>query len=151
QPSHTLIRHSKWTMLGAALLLALLVTALGRSPAAYAANITVVDGEVAVSDNGLCSLREAIINANADALTHDDCTAGSGADTIILPAAGTFNLTDSFANYNGATGLPQITSIIIVEGNGSTINRSSGAIRLMAVSSAGTLTLNDLIMTNGAM
>ena len=44
-----------------------------------------------LASDGTCSLREAIINANHDAATWPDCPAGSGADTIVLPA-GTYVL-----------------------------------------------------------
>ena len=54
-----------------------------------------------MADNGLCSLIEAINNANdlvdgqGNQPGHDDCAAGNpaGVDTIILPAAGSFSLT----------------------------------------------------------
>ncbi len=135
-----------------ALVALLALAGLLRPPAAHAAAINVTAGEVAVSANGQCSLREAIINANNDAATHADCTAGSGADIITLPAATTFALTNSFAAYNGNTGLPQVTSAITIDGNGSTIDRNSGTgFRLFALSSAGNLTLNDLTLTDGAM
>ena len=140
-------RPSLWLALMALLALA---GAL-RPPSAHAANITVAAGEVAISSNGLCSLREAIVNANADAATHADCTAGSAADVIIL-AAGTYSVANSYASYSGGTGLPQITSTITIEGNGATIDRSGAAVyRLFAVSSTGNLTLNDLMLTDGAM
>ena len=43
--------------------------------------------------NGHCTLREAILNANADTdLTDGDCAAGDGADTIFL-SSGTYALT----------------------------------------------------------
>ena len=127
------------------------VLALSSLPL-YAAGISVAAGVVEINGaDGQCSLIEAIINANDDAATHPDCAAGSGADTIIFPAAATFNLTASYASYSGATGLPQITSNITFDGNGSTINRSSGSFRLLAVSSAGSLTVNDLTLSNGIM
>jgi CSLREA domain-containing protein len=53
---------------------------------ALAATITVTTtGDTLVTD-GNCSIREAIINANNDAATWPDCAAGSGTDTIVLPA-----------------------------------------------------------------
>jgi len=141
-------RTSLWLAVVALLALA----AVLRPPAAHAANITVAAGEVAINANGQCSLREAIINANNDAATHADCAAGAaGVDTITL-AVGTYTLTDSFASYSGATGLPQITSAITIDGNGATIDRSGGNVfRLFAVSNTGNLTLNDLALTDGAM
>ena len=69
-----------WSLAGAALLLA-----LGRGVGA-AATITVTTSNPNIAADGQCSLIEAIVNANNDAATHADCPAGSGADTIVLPA-----------------------------------------------------------------
>src|SRR5262245_19348174 len=69
-----------WSLAGAALLLA-----LGQN-VATAATITVTTSNPNIAADGQCSLIEAIINANNDAATHADCPAGSGADTIVLPA-----------------------------------------------------------------
>ena len=69
-----------WSLAGAALLLA-----LGQG-VATAATITVTTNNPNIAADGQCSLIEAIVNANNDAATHADCAAGSGADTIVLPA-----------------------------------------------------------------
>src|SRR5262249_45424184 len=69
------------SLAGPALLLAL-------AQAGQAATITVNTTVAKIADDGKCSLVEAIINANNDAKTHADCDAGSGPDTIMLPAAG---------------------------------------------------------------
>ena len=149
--SHTHRSRNSWRWGLLALALLTLIGTL-RPPAAHASNITVAAGEVAVSANGQCSLREAIINANNDAATHVDCVAGSGADIITLPSSATFAIADSYASYSGNTGLPQVTTHITVEGNGSTIDRNSATeFRLFAISSAGNLTLNDLTLTDGAV
>lgn len=58
---------------------------------AHAATITVTTTTDELVTNGACSLREAIRNANADAQLHPDCLAGSGPDTITIPA-GTYQL-----------------------------------------------------------
>ena len=143
-------RLSRWALL-VALLLALLAGFAARPPAAHAANITVAASEVAILENNVCSLREAITNANADAQTYDDCAAGSGADTITL-ASSTYNIGDSVGAYLfGNNGTPAVTSVITIEGSGATINRSAGSLRLLLVTSGGNLTLNDLSLTNGAM
>ena len=143
-------KTAAWRWPVVAIILLALAGAL-RPPLAHAATITVAAGEVAVSANDQCSLREAIINANNDAATHADCTAGSGADIINL-AAGPYSVTDSYAAYSGNTGLPQIATNITINGNGATIDRNSGTgFRLFAVSNAGNLTLNDLSLTDGAM
>src|SRR5262245_37053369 len=87
-----------------------LALALSNAPPAQAASITV---------NGTCSLIDAITAANTDTAT-GGCSAGSGADTITLPG-GTITLT-SINNGSGGTanGLPQITSTITIDGNGTT-------------------------------
>jgi len=58
---------------------------------AHAATITVTTTSDTLATDGSCSIREAIINANNDAAVWPDCAAGSGADTIALPA-GTITL-----------------------------------------------------------
>jgi CSLREA domain-containing protein len=63
--------------------------------ASHAAIITVTTTEDEVAVNGRCSLREAIRAADSDA-TVDACPAGSGADTILVPAGiYTLTLTDT--------------------------------------------------------
>ncbi len=62
--------------------LALLVMA---APAAGATTITVTTTADELNSDGDCSLREAIRAANTDAAV-DTCPAGSGTDTIIVPA-----------------------------------------------------------------
>jgi len=70
----------------------LAIVALPVSAAIF--NVATFDDELAA--NGACSLREAIVNANDNALTHDDCLvagdAGPAVDVINLPA-GTYELT----------------------------------------------------------
>ena len=137
---------------------ALLMAALAVAPVpvAHAATINVAAGEVAVIDNDTCSLREAIINANDGAQTHDDCEAGSGgADTINLAAGSTYTLTDAPGAYDadGPNGLPDITSQVTINGNGATIQRSSAGgtpdFRIFHVAAGGDLTLDDVTITNG--
>ncbi|HEX6288136.1 MAG TPA: PA14 domain-containing protein [Herpetosiphonaceae bacterium] len=81
---------------GRRLLITLLVSlalSLFGTPArtALAASITVTTTVDEVSANGQCSLREAVRAANLDQAV-GGCPAGSGADTIMLPA-GTYPLT----------------------------------------------------------
>jgi hypothetical protein len=133
------------TLAGAALLLAL---AQGIS---QAATITVDTNIPRINSDGLCSLIEAIVNANDDAATHADCGAGSGADTIELPAAATHTVTSRSASYYGSTGLPTITSQITIEGNGGKIaGKKNARFRLFAVESSGDLTLQNVIVSGGS-
>ena len=81
-----------WSLAGAALLLA-----LGQGVGA-AATITVTTNNPYIISDGQCSLIEAINNANNDAATFPDCAAGSGADTIVLPANANVTLSAVYAS-----------------------------------------------------
>ena len=118
-----------------------LMLALGQSPA-LAATIPV---------EGSCTLVNAITAANTDSAT-GGCPAGSGADTIVLPAGSTQTLTTVNNSTYGPTGLPVISSVITIAGQGSTITRASGApeFRLLAVSSTGELTLQETTVSGGS-
>ncbi|HOU41971.1 MAG TPA: hypothetical protein PK829_11965, partial [Promineifilum sp.] len=152
------LRRARLSLAAAALLLA-----LGGAPrlaplaAAPAVIITVANGEVDLDDNGLCSLVEAIDNANdttdgrGDEAGHDDCAAGNpaGADIVALPAGGAFTLTDYTSYDYGYTALPLITSTITISGNGSTLQRTGGdELRFLAASGAD-LTLDHVTLQGG--
>ena len=93
QGGRRLQHRMAWSLAGAALLLA-----LGQG-VATAATITVTTNDPRIIPDGQCSLVEAIVNANNDAATHADCPAGSGADTIVLPA----NANVTLSNAAGTT------------------------------------------------
>jgi parallel beta helix pectate lyase-like protein/VCBS repeat protein len=125
QGGRGLQRRLAWSLAGAALLLA-----LGQG-VSNAATITVTTNNPYVISDGQCSLIEAIVNANNDAATYPDCPAGSGADTIVLPANANLALSAVYARTYGQfgdpVGLPPITSRITIEGNGATIARQANA------------------------
>jgi len=140
-----------------ALFLSLLGGALTVTPA-RAASIVVNTNADNVTVDGLCTLREAITNANNDAATNPDCTAGSGADTITFAADYTITLTGSQ--------LPAITGTLTINGIGPTsantiiqasscdpINLPGGCVptvnRVFQVSSTGNLTLDMLTVRYG--
>jgi hypothetical protein len=114
-----------WSLAGAALLLA-----FGQG-VATAATITVTTNNPNIAADGQCSLIEAIVNANSDAATHPDCPAGSGADTIVLPANANVMLSAvysrTYGQFGSTIGLPPIASRITIEGNGATIHRQGNA------------------------
>jgi len=96
-----------------------------------AATITVTALNDTLINNGACSIREAIINANNDAATWPDCAAGSGTDDINLPAGvitlSIPNLPSGFTDENQClTGDLDINSPMTINGhaNGTTINGS---------------------------
>ncbi len=77
---------ARWT----AIVALMAAVALGMTSAPQAASITVDTVDDEVNTDGDCSLREAVQSANTDSAV-DGCSAGSGADTITLPA-GTYSL-----------------------------------------------------------
>ena len=89
-------------------------------------------------------LVKAINDANAN---------GPGTDVIDLDGSCVFQLGDVDNTVDGNNGLPAITSSIVINGNGATVRRSSGAqkaaIRLFYVAQGGDLTINDLILYDG--
>jgi hypothetical protein len=139
-----------WSLAGAALLLA-----LGQG-VATAATINVTTNDPRIAADGQCSLVEAIVNANNDAATHPDCPAGSGADTIVLPAKANVMLSNAhetlYTYYANPIGLPLITSRITIEGNGAIIARegTASAFGLMAVTNSGDLTLQSVTLRGGS-
>lgn len=102
-----------------------------------------------INVNASCTLIDAITAANTDTAA-GNCSAGSGADTIVLPAKSMQNLT--VAN-NSSNGLPVITSQITIAGNGSTIKRDTPTLlfRIFEVGSGGNLTLNSTTVSGGSL
>jgi hypothetical protein len=100
-------------------------------------------------------LIDAITAANTDIAT-GGCPAGSGADTIVLPAGSTQTLTAVNNNADGPNGLPSITSnlTIIGAGAGQTIieaaDSSARGFRLFHVAATGVLNLNGLTITGSS-
>lgn len=99
------------------------------SPHAKASTINVNSLGDALATDGACTIREAIINANNDAATWPDCAAGSGSDTINLPAGTiTLNIPNSPSPFTTEdlclTGDLDITSSLTINGHsgGTTIN-----------------------------
>ncbi len=100
-----------------------------------------------------CTLRDAITAANTDTAT-GGCVAGNGADTIELLADATITLTEVDNNSDGPNGLPSITSEVIINGNGSIVERDGAdktpEFRIFAVAAEGGLTLKNLTVSNGS-
>src|SRR3954468_13614833 len=138
------------------ILLALLASLLGSTvfvTPAHAAGITVSNGADTTADDGFCSLREAIDNANNDAQLYNsagECAAGIGSDsisfdpslsgaTIYLGAALTLS---SDVTIDGSTLASQITI------SGDSDNDGTGDVQAFSVNS-GTVALNSLKITKG--
>jgi len=116
---------------------------------ARAASLVVDSAADTIANDGACTLREAITNANAnDQSGSTDCAAGSGADAITFAADYTITLDGSQ--------LPVITSEITVTGNGAAntiiqanANPNMATYRVLEISAAGNLTLDGVTVRNG--
>jgi hypothetical protein len=134
------VRRALQRRLGLPLAVLALWLALGLVPV-QAATIPV---------GGACTLVDAIVAANTDTAT-GGCPAGSGADTIVLPAGSTQILRRVHNDTYGPTGLPVVRSVITIAGQGSTIARDREApeFRLLAVNNTGELTLQETTVSGG--
>ena len=117
---------------------------------AQAATITVDTTADDDTSNGNCTLREAIIAANSDTAV-DNCAAGSGQDTIQLPA-GTYTLSIVGVNEDAAaTGDLDITDDLILTGveTASTIIDGDGIDRVFQVIGTITVDISGVTIKNG--
>ncbi|MGQ0600807.1 MAG: choice-of-anchor Q domain-containing protein [Anaerolineales bacterium] len=123
-----------------------------QAPAVEAASLIVnTTADPNSPGDGLCSLREAINNANTDLdLTSGDCVAGSGADIITFSVTGIISLTQVPATLTHA--LPTITTHVTLIGPGAanlTIRVHANSVGVFAVGSGGTFTLSGLRVADG--
>ncbi len=127
------------------------VLALAVSPASLSASsISVTTTLDVVADDGLCSLREAIVAANTDTPSGQqagECAAGNGADDVLLPS-GTYVM--SIAGTTDGTGDFDIRSDLTIEGEGpiSTVIDGGGLDRVFEVHGT-EVRLTDLTVRNG--
>ncbi len=125
------------------------------SPSAWAATITVNTTSDELNSDGDCSLREAINAANSNGAV-DACTAGSGTDTIVVPA-GTYTLTlfQSWSEDSNNYGDLDINSNLNLSGAGAgtTIIDASGLNpyreHVLQITGAYTVTLSGVTITGG--
>src|SRR5258706_8106416 len=98
------------------------------SMATFANTITVTGHGDTLSTDGVCSIREAMVNANDNAATWPDCAAGSGADVINLPSGTiTMSVAGRFEDH-AVTGDLDVRDSLTVNGDpaaGTTINAAA--------------------------
>ena len=86
-------------------------------------------------------------------LAINNANTNPGADTIDLAPGCVYELDVVDNTIDGNNGLPSITSPIVINGNGATIRRGTGAqksaIRLLHISQGGDLILNDITLLDG--
>ena len=88
--------------------------------------INVETTEPGIVEDGLCSLAEAIENANTGSLPNPDCERGDESlrNRIVLGTELTYTLTEP---YREEYGLPEITGWVVIDGRRSIIERAEGA------------------------
>ncbi len=131
------------------------IRATHATPARPGATITVNSTvDIINPADGRCTLREAIIAANSDiasGLVPGECAAGSGADTIILPA-GIYTLTIGGSGEDlAATGDLDITGDLTISGAGaaSTIIDGGGIDRVFQIIGAISVNISGVTVRNG--
>ncbi|MFN8443252.1 MAG: CSLREA domain-containing protein [Caldilineaceae bacterium] len=120
--------------------------------------ITVTTNADLLANDGLCSLREAILSANSDSAV-GGCTAGSGTDTIVIASAlgapVTFSLTLNGAGEDAAqSGDLDITSDLTISPSlasqsGAVIVDGNGSDRVFHIFKNAHATLNGLVVQHG--
>lgn len=139
-------QKKRWPVLGLVLLALTMLFTL----TAQAAIITVNTTADEVNNDGDCSLREAIRAANLNQVV-DACPAGSGADTIILPA-GVYDLTIAGASESAAlTGDLNITEGLTITGSGAnnTIIDANGLDRVFDIVSPTPVLISGVTIQGG--
>jgi CSLREA domain-containing protein len=137
----------------ATLALALFLAGFGSIHQAYAATITVTTLADNLTNNGDCSLREAIQAANTDTAV-DACAAGSGTDTISL-AAGSYGLSldnmagDEDLNQTGDLDILGTLTIKGVDANTTSISTTVTLDRVMQMLPGSMVTLTGISISNG--
>lgn len=139
-----------------AVLLALTCLYAGPIPAAHAATIVVDTPDDELNSDGDCSLREAIQAANTDTAV-SGCSAGSGADTITLPASFyTLTIAGTDEEDNGTGDLDVTDSLTINgDGEGTTViqggtNSTNGIDRVLDIHGTGvTVEINEVRIRYG--
>lgn len=112
-------------------------------PVKAASTLTVTTNADDITDDSSCSLREAITNANDDALTYADClVAGSGSDTIVF-ANGVTTI------VLGSTLPTIILTNLTINGGGDVTISGNNLYRVFIVDTGNLLTLNNITITNG--
>ncbi len=144
KPEWEFLRNSWRHLYVPFIVISMVIAQLSLPDRAMAALITVDSLEDTQSDNdGSCTLREAIINANNNNQSGStDCVGGSGADTIDFTVIGTITLGSTLPNITDPDGLT------VVGGDAITVS-GNNAVQVLIVNAGAELTLINLTVANG--
>jgi len=135
-----------------------------RLPKVHAASTIIVNSKADnTADDGVCTLREAIIAANTDTasgISLGECVGGSGADTINFTLTGPADFINSYSGYTIAisSALPSIASSVTIDGYSQTYATPNTAVSpapfngklLVQVNGASSPPLADCFKTENA-
>jgi CSLREA domain-containing protein len=124
------------------------------APPARATSLLVETLTDAVVNNGDCSLREAIVNANNDDQSGStDCAVGSGADTISFSVTGTIYLVLELPPVVAAGGALTISgpgpSSLTISGDTSNDDDTTANVRIIRIQPGASLALSGVTMSEG--
>ena len=121
------------------------ITGLPTRVSAFNLTITVFTAADNTTQDGLCSLREAITNANNNARTFTDCSTGLGSE-IIAFASGLASATILLSSP-----LPPISDVsgLTIIGGGKITVSGGGLYQVFALNANVPLTLNGMTVANG--
>ena len=120
--------------------------ALSSALPAFATTIIVnTELDETAAGDGLCSLREAINNANAKTdTTGGDCNPGTGNDTIAILVLG--------KEIDLGSSLPTIENTLTIVGSGVTgVSGFGSSNRIFSIAASATVTLNDLTIEEASV
>jgi CSLREA domain-containing protein len=131
--------------------LAAIASTLALAAPAFGATISVTSTDDNTTAGSGCTLREALNAANNDTTGGGDCTQGSGADVIQLPA-GTITVNLFSREDANAGGDFDIAAPVTIAGAGSATTTVDGAQydRVFDIQSGITATIKNLTVTDGA-
>ncbi len=128
-----------------AILLALVVSLLPPTRTARAASFTVNSLVDVIANDGFCTLREAIQEANNDADTDCPGSPSPAADTITFSVSGTITLGSTLPNIVDAPTAGALT----IDGGGHITISGDNLVQVMWVNSGANLTLQNLTIADG--
>lgn len=138
---------------GKLLLVMVWIVFLVHSSSGGASQLAVTTFEDELNQNGRCSLREAIVNANRDDQSGSkDCPAGQGQDAVFLPA-GTYALSLTGRHEDeGFSGDLDLNSQLALIGEGAqrTVINASGVDRVLQIGPGGVVRIEGVTLTGGA-
>jgi len=150
-PTKKIVSNRSSVLLSVAAILAVLIgsAAFPTNARALGATITVTSIlDNAISGDGFCTLREAITNANNNAATSSDCSAGlAGSGDVIVFS----NLLVTPATITLGSALPTVsdaTGLTINGGDNFTVS-GNNLYRVFVVGGSAKLTLDSLTISNG--